>query len=137
MRVTKSIREYIELKVEERYPMPEKVQTAAQLEYDDLLKRCKVFVQNEAEKFIKTYVEDIERVSYGGYADCKEQKIKDFVERACASFGGITLKVDTEYQEARRKLHEKRANAVRSILVDLELGATKAELMELLANLPD
>ena len=137
MRVTKIIREYIEQKVEERYPMPEKVQTAAQLEYDDLMKRCKVFVQNEAEKFIKTYVEDIERVSYGGYSDCKEQKIKDFVERACASFGGITLKVDTEYQETRRKLNEKRANAVREIIVELEMGATKADLANLLAKLPD
>ena len=137
MRVTRVIREYIEQKVEERYPMPEKVQTAAQLEYDDLLKRCKVFVQNEAEKFVKAYVNDIEKVSWGGHNDCDEQKIKDFVERASASFSGITLKVDTEYQKARRKLNEKRAKAVREIIVELELGATKADLAELLANLPD
>lgn len=73
----------------------------------------------------------------GGHNDCDEQKIKNFVERASASFTSITLKVDTEYQEAKRKLNEKRAKAVREIIVELELGATKAELKELLANLPD
>lgn len=137
MRVTKAIREYIEQKVEERYPMPEKVQTAAQLEYEDLMARCHAFVKNEAEKFVKVYVNDIEKVSWGGHNDCDEQKIKDFVERASASFSGITLKVDTEYQEARRKLNEKRAKAVREIIVELELGATKIDLVNLLANLPD
>ena len=37
----------------------------------------------------------------------------------------------------RRKLREKREKAVREIIVELELGATKADLASLLANLPD
>jgi hypothetical protein len=137
MRVTKVIREYIEQKVEERYPMPEEVESAARFEYNELMARCTTFIKNEAEKFIKAYVADVDKVSYGGYSDCDEQKIKDFVDRACASFGGVTLKVDNERQEARRKLREKREKAVREIIVELELGATKADLADLLANLPD
>ena len=137
MRVTKIIREYIEDRVNERYPMPEKVQTAAELAFEDLKERCKIFIKAEAEKFAKAYVEDFERIAYHNSTDLPEQKIASFCEGMCLSYRTLEFKAEKEYTEAKRRVRDKREKAVRDVCVQLELGATKADLDAILANLPD
>jgi hypothetical protein len=52
-------------------------------------------------------------------------------------YDAITPKSKSEYEEAIEKTKEKRRKAVRDIIVELEMGATKADLEALLAKLPD
>ena len=137
MRVTKVIREYIENRVEERYPMPKKVKSCAQVALDELQERCRAFIKAEAEKYATVYVEDFERVRWRGSGDCNEQKIKSFVENCSANVCYPTFKAEDEYNKAVENVHNKRAKAVREIVIELELGASKADLEALLANLPD
>ena len=139
MKVTRLIREFVTEEVNKRYPIPEKVETVAKFAYKELEERVVAFARAEAEKFMECYVADIDRVgwqrSHSGY--CDEQKIKDFVKGIDIHSDTLYFKADKDHEEAVRAVEQKRENAIRSILVDLELGATKAELMELLANLPD
>jgi len=137
MRVTKLIKEYIQDRVEERYPMPEKVKSCAQVALDELQERCRAFIKAEAEKYATVYVEDFERVRWRGSEDCNEQKIKSFVENCSTSICYPTFKAEDEYNKAVERVRDKRAKAVRDIIVELEMGATKADLEALLAKLPD
>lgn len=41
------------------------------------------------------------------------------------------------YKNACEEVETKRANALKNILVGLELGGTKKKLMDMLTNLPD
>ena len=66
-----------------------------------------------------------------------EQKITDFVSNMNINYNPIVPKSKSEYEKAVSETKEKRSKAVRDILVELELGATKADLDALLANLPD
>lgn len=139
MKVTKLIREFVTDEVHKRYPIPEKVETAAKLAYKELEERVEAFAKVEAEKFMECYVADIDRVGWSSSRaeHCDKQKIEDFVKSISFHSNTLYFKADNDHQEAVRAVEQKRAEAIRSILVDLELGATKAELMELLANLPD
>ena len=139
MKVTKLIREFVTEEVHKRYPIPEKVETAAKFAYKELEERVVAFARVEAEKFMECWVSDIDRVGWSSAraGHCDEQKIKDFVKSIDFHSDTLYYKADDEHKEAVRAVEQKRADAIRSILVDLELGATKAELLELLANLPD
>lgn len=139
MKVTKLIREFVTDEVHKRYPIPEKVETAAKFACKELEERIEAFAKAEAEKFMECYVADIDRVGWGSSNSehCDSQKIKDFVKSISFHSSTLYFKADNDHQEAVRAVEQKRAETIRSILVDLELGATKAELMELLANLPD
>ncbi len=137
MRVTKVIREYIEERVNEKYPMPEQKETVAEFALKELEERCKTFIKAEAEAYAKTFVEDFQQIRWRGAEDCNEQKIKSFIENSYVSICKPTFKATAEYREAVEATHEKRRKAVRDIIVELELGATKADLEALLTKLPD
>ena len=139
MKVTKLIREFVTDEVHKRYPIPEKVETAAKFAYKELEERVVAFARAEAEKFMECWVSDIDRVGWScsKREHCDNQKIKDFVKSIDIHSDTLYFKADNDHQEAVRAVEQKRADAIRSILVDLELGATKADLVNLLANLPD
>ena len=52
-------------------------------------------------------------------------------------YDAITPKSKSEYEKAVNETKEKRRKAVRDIIIELEMGASKADLENLLANLPD
>ena len=139
MKVTRLIKEFVTEEVNKRYPIPEKVETAAKFAYKELEERIMAFAKAEAEKFMECYVADIDRVGWGrsNSEHCDKQKIEDFVKSIGFHSNTLYYKADKDYENTVCEVEWKRTNAIRSILVDLELGATKAELMELLANLPD
>ena len=139
MKVTKLIKEFVTEEVNKRYPIPKKVDAAAKFAYKELEERVMAFAKMEAEKFMECWVADIDKVGWGASRTdrCDEQKIKEFVKSIAFHSDALYYKADNDYKKSVEETEQKRANAIRSILVDLELGATKAELMELLANLPD
>lgn len=139
MRVTKLVKEYIEERVSERYPFPEKKESRVEAAYAEMRDRLDEVIKAEAETFIKKWVGEIDYVGWSRSRkdDVDEQKIKSFVSAMHLDYDSITPKVKSEYEKAVDETKEKRRKAVRDIVIELELGATKADLESLLANLPD
>ena len=52
-------------------------------------------------------------------------------------YNGTVNALRAAYEEVSNEVKAKRETALKNILVSLELGGTKKELMEMLANLPD
>ena len=139
MRVTKLIKEYIEERVSERYPLPEKKESGIETAYAEMRERLNEAIKEEAEIFIKEWVDEIDYVGWRSSCrdDVDEQKIKDFVSAMHLDYDAITPKSKSEYEKAVNETKEKRRKAVRDIIIELEMGASKADLENLLANLPD
>lgn len=139
MRVTKIVKEYIEGKVIEHYPLPEKKESEVEAAYTEMRKHLNEIIKTEAEIFIKKWVGEIDFVGWSSSRrnDVDEQKIKDFVSKMELDYSSIVPKTKTEYENAVNKVKEKRSQAIRNIILELELGGTKNDLDALLANLPD
>lgn len=137
MRVTKIVREYIEDRVAERYPLPEKKESVAEFALKELEERCEAFIKAEAESYAKTFVEDFQKIHWRNENDCNEQKIKSFIDNCQAHICSPILKSTIKHNELINSVYNKRAKAVRNIIVELEMGASKADLETLLASLPD
>lgn len=139
MRVTKLVKEYIEERVSERYPLPEKKESGVEAAYAEMRERLNEAIKEEAEIFIKEWVDEVDYVGWSSSRrdNVDEQKIKDFVSGMHLDYDAITPKSKSKYEKAVEETREKRRKAVRDIIVELEMGATKADLEALLAKLPD
>jgi len=121
MKVTKTIKEYIEKKVYEKAMNSdsmlelERKANEAQEQFDADIKaaeaKCKPFIQELADKYPSaTYVESKLCVRVHG-------------------IGSYMLPENVAYREARIEMSKKAHDAAQEILVEMELGGTKAELM--------
>ena len=126
MRVTKIIREYVEKTVNTRLTFGEPVKKfqeakKAMEEYraraeKDILKyaECQLEAANrDLPEGFKLYIGSCNSIVRGSYCDAP------LANEACAH---------------EREIREKRRQAIESILVELELGATKADLERLIAE---
>ena len=136
MKVTKIVREFVEEEINKKYPLPEPDKTAiAQLDND--IDHIKERITEEAGKFIFNKMKEAglqidERIVGIGFINwryCDENNI--------SYCGGIINPLRVAYEKVRDEVQTKRETALKNILVNLELGGTKKELMEMLANLPD
>lgn len=136
MKVSKIVREFVEEEVNKKYPMPElDIDAAKQLDKD--IEDIKERIKKEAGELIFKKLkeagiqldESIIKVSNVSWSYCDETN--HYV------YGGIANHIKRANEEACRIIKEKRERALKDILVNLELGGTKKELMEMLANLPD
>ncbi len=136
MKVTKIVREFVEEEVNKKYPMPELDKTAAE-QLDKDIDAIKARIKQEAGVLILNKLreagirldESVAKVSNVSWSYCDE------TDRY--TYGGIVNHIKRANEEACRIVEEKRERALKDILVNLELGGTKKELMEMLANLPD
>jgi hypothetical protein len=122
MKVTKTTKEYIGNKVYEKamnsdYMLELKRKAEeAQNQFDADMKA----IQEKCEPFIKELADK--------YPSCTFESRKPYV-----SIRGIdtyTLPENVAYREARSEMSKKVHDAVQEIIVEMELGGTKAELME-------
>lgn len=60
-----------------------------------------------------------------------------FDKNGTGYYNGTVNALRAAYKEVSDEVKAKRETALKNILVNLELGGTKKELMEMLANLPD
>ena len=130
MRVTKLIREYVEKKVRESYP-----KTVAELVYEEHGKNINGAITEANEKvyeFAKKLAEEL-NAKYGFPADSNLT--------ACNHYNAVTNKYnyDCEIYQAYRKAQDERKKKIEEkieeILLTLELGGSKADLDEMLANI--
>ena len=136
MKVTKIVRDFVEEKVNEKYPLPVEPTEAIELERKELNDRV-VEAMAAASEVLTTKLHEL-GVVYP--ATVAHMKITSF--NRVSNDGGYTRAdyirpIRDAYHEKKAEVEAKRAKAQKDILVSLELGGTKAELLEMLANLPD
>lgn len=135
MKVTKIVREFVEEEVNKKYPIPKLDKAAGQLDKD--IDSIRERIKREAGEFIFKKMKEA-----GLQIDNRVASIKIDAWRGLDENGDTCYNyIINNLREANRKLCDetktKRETAMRNILVSLELGGTKKELMEMLANLPD
>ena len=130
MIVTRLIREYVEKKVRESYP-----KTVAELIWEKHEKSINEAITEANEKvfeYIKKLAEEL-NAKYGFPADNNLT--------ACSHYNSVRNKYnyDAEIYQAYRKAMEEREQKINEkieeILITLELGGSKADLDEMLANI--
>lgn len=131
MRVTKLIREYVETEVEKAY----KEKTPDEVAYDHMCKDICDFrdqLTAEVENFIDSAIANFR----------EEHDIPADVQIFKTDYTILTYKDwDSDIRKkndiARKQRANQRDNKIKDILLNLELGATKAELDEMLKHIKD
>ena len=130
MRVTRLIREYVVKKVNESYP-----KSVAELVYEEHNRKINDAITEANEKvyeYAKALAEEL-NAKYSFPADSSL--------RTCDHYNSITNKYDydSEIYQAYRKAKDERKKKIEAkieeILLTLELGGSKADLDEMLANI--
>ena len=136
MKVTKIVREFVEEEVNKKYPMPEPDKVGiAQLDND--INNIKERIRKEAGEFIFNKMKEAGIVIDEKMVSIRVSDWRYLDENGVSYYNGTVNALRAAYEEASNKVKAKRETALKNILVSLELGGTKQELMEMLANLPD
>lgn len=137
MRVTRVIREYIEEKVAERLPYPEKTKGVEIDEFDNFEKKLVEEVIGKYTAYITDNFDKIRVDARWGMGD----KINDIlavkecvIDRIYKPHLAVFSVARKEYDQECQRIREERVKAVKEITISLELGGTKAELEEMLAK---
>ena len=136
MKVTKIVRDFVEEKVNEKYPLPVEPKEAIELERKELNNRVVEAMAAASEVLAAklrelgiVYPAEITRMEVTSFYRINTKGDRTYADYVCP--------IRDAYREERAAVEAKRAKAQKDILVSLELGGTKAELLEMLANLPD
>lgn len=136
MKVTKIVRDFVEEKVNEKYPLPVEPTEAIAQEREELEHR--VAEAMAAASSVLTaklhalgviYPTEITRMEVTSFNRISDKRGRTYVD--------YIRPIRDAYLEEKAEVKAKRAKAQKEILVSLELGGTKTELLEMLANLPD
>ena len=136
MKVTKIVREFVEEEINKKYPMPEPDKVGmAQLDND--INNAKERIKKEAGEFIFNKMKEAGIVIDEKMVGIKVIDWRYFDKNGVSYYNGTVNALRAAYEEVSNAVKAKRETALKNILVSLELGGTKKELMEMLANLPD
>lgn len=136
MKVTKIVREFVEEEINKKYPMPEPDKVGiAQLDND--INNAKERIKKEAGEFIFNKMKEAGIVIDEKMVGIKVADWRYFDKNGVSYYNGTVNALRAAYEEVSNEVKAKRKAALKNILVSLELGGTKKELMEMLANLPD
>ena len=136
MKVTKIVREFVEEKVNEKYPLPVEPVEAIELERTEICHRMEEAMAAASEVLTAklrelgvVYPADITRLEVTSFNRISDKNGRVYVDPI--------RPIRDAWREEKAEVEAKREKAQKEILVSLELGGTKAELLEMLANLPD
>jgi Fe2+ transport system protein B len=130
MKVTRLIREYVEKKVNESYP-----KTVAELEWEEHDKSLDEAVTEARERvfeFAKKVAEEVSE-KYGFPTDSNLMACDN--NRSIGRRYNSNSEIYQAYYKAREERKQKIDEKIEEILLTLELGGSKAELDEMLANI--
>lgn len=136
MKVTKVVREFVEEKVNEKYPLPVEPVEAIEQERADICHRVEEALAAASE----TLTAKLRELGVVYPADIVRMEVTSY--NRIDNKGGRTYRdpirpIRDAWREQKAEVEAKRVKAQKEILVALELGGNKAELLEMLANLPD
>lgn len=136
MKVTKIVREFVEEEINKKYPMPEPDKVGmAQLDND--INDAKERIRKEAGEFIFNKMKEADIVIDEKMVSIRVSDWRYLDKNGVSYYNGTVNALRAAYEEVSNEVKAKRETALKNILVSLELGGTKKELMEMLANLPD
>lgn len=136
MKVTKIVRDFVEEKVNEKYPLPVEPKEAIELEREELSNRV-VEAMAAASEVLAAKLRELGIVYPATVARIKITSFNRINSNNNCTYADYIRPIRDAYLEEKAAVEAKRAKAQKDILVSLELGGTKAELLEMLANLPD
>lgn len=136
MKVTKIVRDFVEEKVNEKYPLPVEPTEAIELEREELEHRVSE-AKAAASEFLAAKLRELGIVYPATVARLKITSFNRINNNNNCTYADYIRPIRDAYLEEKAEVEAKRAKAQKDILVSLELGGTKAELLEMLANLPD
>lgn len=136
MKVTKIVRDFVEEKVNEKYPLPVEPKEAIELEREELNNRV-VEAMAAASEVLAAKLRELGIVYPATVTRIKITSFNRINSNNNCTFADYIRPIRDAYLEEKAEVEAKRAKAQKDILVSLELGGTKAELLEMLANLPD
>lgn len=136
MKVSKIVREFVEEEVNKKYPMPElDVDAAKQLDKD--IEDIKEHIRKEAGELIFKKLKEAGLQIDDEIVGIRVCDWRYFDSTGVSYYNCIINNLRETNREICDEVKAKRETAMKNILVNLELGGTKKELMEMLANLPD
>ena len=130
MKATKLIKEYVAKKVREAYPM-----TAEELAWEELKNKLGD-AQEKAYEIIMKYAEKVvaEFNAENGFED--NYRLEVYRHCCPVTYGSCrNSEIYNAYYKAREEREQKINEAIEEILINLELGGTRKDLDEMLANL--
>lgn len=132
MRVTKTIREYIEEQVKAKFnPRIDELRKAINDERqaaNDFVKKCMEEYETDLDKLLDQHFPGFK---YWGWRSDKKQNI---LQANTVNLNSHSESADPR-QEEIRNLEKRRDDAIKNIIVTLELGGNKKDLEKLLAEI--
>ena len=129
MKVTRLIREYVERKVRESYP-----KTEIELTWEEHDKNLDEAVA-EADEIIFEFAEKLAEELNAKYGFPTDSNLRAVHRGAMARRYNNDSEIYQAYRKARDERQKKIAENIEEILLTLELGGSKADLDEMLANI--
>lgn len=136
MKVTKIVRDFVEEKVNEKYPLPVEPKEAIELEREKLDNQV-AEAMAAASEVLTAKLHELGVVYPATVARMEVTSFNRINTKGDRTYAEYVRPIRDAYREERAAVEAKRVKAQKDILVSLELGGTKAELLEMLANLPD
>ena len=136
MKVTKIVRDFIEEKVNEKYPLPVEPKEAIELEREELNNRVEEAMV-AASEVLTAKLRELGVVYPAEITGMRITSFDRVNDKGGYTYVDYIRPIRDAWREEKAEVEAKRAKAQKEILVSLELGGTKAELLEMLANLPD
>lgn len=136
MKVTKIVRDFVEEKVNEKYPLPVEPVEAIELEQKELAYRVEEAME-AASDVLTAKLRELGVVYPTNITGMKITSFNRVSDKGIYTCVDYIRPIRDAWREKKAEVEAKRAKAQKEILVSLELGGTKAELLEMLANLPD
>lgn len=136
MKVTKIVRDFVEEKVDEKYPLPIEPVESVELEQKELACRVEEAMA-AASDVLTTKLRELGVVYPAEITRMEVTSFNRIDKKGNRTYTDYIRPIRDAYREEKAAVEAKRAKAQKEILVSLELGGTKAELLEMLANLPD
>lgn len=136
MKVTKIVRDFVEEKVNEKYPLPAEPTEAIAQERKELNNRVKEAMA-AASEVLTAKLRELGVVYPAEITRMEVTSFNSISDKCGRTYADYIRPIRDAYLEKKAEVEAKRAKAQKDILVSLELGGTKAELLEMLANLPD
>lgn len=136
MKVTKIVRDFVEEKVNEKYPLPVEPTEAIAQEREELEHRVSEAMAI-ASGVLTTRLHELGVVYPAEITRMEVTSFNRIDKKGNRTYTDYIRPIRDVWREEKAEAEAKRAKAQKEILVSLELGGTKAELLEMLANLPD
>lgn len=135
MKVTKLIREYVEKSVAKAMPNKKVPDCSAREEYYAIEEEVKTFAEKKFDEFMSKHKGEV-RACYGGYEYEQSEENAHYIKKEMrVHLPSLRYKAEDDMHKENEEINKARKEVIEDILVNLELGGTKADLDRMIAEL--